>query len=128
MNDLPKTELEPLDEINVGYQTADMEFVVACMARRDVYVRVLALTPNEMRSRAQLTKVMMHLALMRDGKPVQNAHGEFNKLRAQYQNREFNVDPRDVFENQRTLRSMILDAVRQMKTIQRARSRRGRGA
>lgn len=112
-------ELTNEDKIFAGYSTKDFEFVVACMALEDVDVRVIAFTPYKDTHGRRKGQVNMHLAVYKDGAPMEKTTQIFNKLRIEYQNRTFKVDPRNVFENTRTLRSMIIDIVDQMNPKRR---------
>lgn len=95
-----------------AYQTSDFEFVVACMSLPDYRLRVLGMTPAPAGKR-KLDQVVMHLALVdEEGRPDPDTRRVMDRLRARYQNREaFVVDPRTLYENQRTLRANVHDAV-----------------
>ena len=110
MNEQEDTNADCGGEMVVGYSSRDFEFVLACMSRDDVDVRVLQMVPEPKRA-GKMDQVRMHLMIYKDGKPMDNSVPLFERLRIEYQNNEFRVNPRRFSEHQRTLRSMTIDVL-----------------
>lgn len=96
----------------MGYESADFEFVVACMSLGTHDVRVADITPpfedNDLARKKD--QVIMHLLIYENGVPITDTRGVFVRLRKAYQSNTMLANPRTLFENQRTLRSMIIEA------------------
>ena len=117
------TTLDGGGDFVVGYATRDFDFILACMALEEAWVeiRVQQCMP-EPRRKGRMDQVRFYLAVYEGGKPLANSTSFFDQLRLRYQNNAMRVNPRRLSEQQRTLRSMMMDV------LERARMAEGRSA